>query len=422
MSERCSDCNEYTYVDLFAGCGGLSEGFTQRGFIPIAKVEMNKDAADSLLIREVYHYLDRADRIDTYRDFVTNRISKGELLECVPESVCKTVRNEEISEDNAGELAEWIKSRLDVISKLSVDVIVAGLPCQSFSSVGRAKGNDISDPRNYLYWPFVKIVEELRPKICLVENVRGLETADGGIHFQSIVRLLKERGYRVTWNVLNAKEYGVLQNRSRLFIVSVRDDLQCKFDFPEKVTNSYSLHDIFDDIVFPDEPDYGLSYDDCSDYLKEFGIRKRGDVLFQNQASYPVRNQTQDQRIMKLCIQEMLKNGRMLLYSELPTELQTHKNLNKKSFQDRYRVLNPNGVSHTITAHISKDGHSHIYPDLEQLRYISLREASRIQSFPDDYFFSGSFTSQRKQVGNAVPPLLAGALADSVKRCLDSCI
>src|SRR6185436_4554924 len=123
-----------------------------------------------------------------------------------------------------------------------------------------------------------------------------------------------------------------------------------------------------------------------------------------------------DLEIYAIAIDKWIHGKERLKYDKLPRRLQTH---NKKDiFLDRFKVVDPAGHSHTVVAHIAKDGHYYIFPDLKQVRSISVREAARIQSFPDDYFFEGGRTAAFKQIGNAVPPLMAGSIAKKIKELL----
>jgi DNA (cytosine-5)-methyltransferase 1 len=120
--------------------------------------------------------------------------------------------------------------------------------------------------------------------------------------------------------------------------------------------------------------------------------------------------------IYKIAIKKWLKKSERLQYPDLPSELKTHKN--ESSFVDRYKVVDINGLSHTMVAHIAKDGHHYIYPDSKQVRSLSVREAARIQSFSDDFFFEGGRSAAFRQIGNAVPPLMANTIAKSIKELL----
>jgi len=150
-----------------------------------------------------------------------------------------------------------------------------------------------------------------------------------------------------------------------------------------------------------------------NEYLKKTEIRNGIDYTTQ----HITRNHNdRDLEIYSLAIDKWLNDRQRLKYNDIPKRLQTHKNT--EAFLDRYKVIDPTGYSHTVVAHIAKDGHYYIYPDLKQVRSISVREAARIQSFPDDYFFEGGRTAAFKQIGNAVPPLMAEKIAAALKYLL----
>lgn len=151
------------------------------------------------------------------------------------------------------------------------------------------------------------------------------------------------------------------------------------------------------------------------DYLKSSGIRHEWNILTHHIARP---HNKRDIKIYKKAINAWKKASKRLMYTDLPKELQTHKN--KKSFLDRFKVVAGNEkCSHTIVAHIAKDGHYYIHPDIAQSRSLTVREAARIQSFPDDYYFEGSRTARYRQVGNAVPPLLAQGIAQKIREMLN---
>ena len=152
-------------------------------------------------------------------------------------------------------------------------------------------------------------------------------------------------------------------------------------------------------------------------YLCKSGIR--GELNFTTQhVARPINDN--DRKIYKIAIDKWLNERQRLNYAQLPVELQTHRN--KKSFLNRFNVVDPYGCCHTVVAHIAMDGHYYIYPTLnptfETVRSITVREAARLQSFPDDYYFEGSRTSAFKQIGNAVPVVLAQRIAEAIKKML----
>jgi DNA (cytosine-5)-methyltransferase 1 len=205
----------------------------------------------------------------------------------------------------------------------------------------------------------------------------------------------------------------VLQKRRRVIIIGKRG--ASKFSFPEieSIENKWEVKkDLFYDLprLKPgDEPRISKYIKPPNDYLTLFEKRNGVDFVTQHVAR---KHNDQDLEIYKIAIEKWIKNEERLKYSDLPKRLQSH--TNTESFLDRFKVVNPNGHSHTVVAHISKDGHHYIYPDLNQVRSISVREAARLQSFPDSYHFEGGRTASFKQIGNAVPPLMAKKIAEAL--------
>ena len=150
-----------------------------------------------------------------------------------------------------------------------------------------------------------------------------------------------------------------------------------------------------------------------NEYLQRFGLRNGVDFVTQH-ISRP--HNERDLAIYEFAIEKWNEGNVRVKYTDLPEDLRTHKNIT--SFLDRFKVVNGEGVSHTIVAHIAKDGHYYIHPDIEQCRSISVREAARLQSFPDDFYFEGSRSAAFKQIGNAVPPLMAYTIAQKIKELL----
>ena len=175
------------YIDLFAGAGGLSEGFTSIGFNPIAHVEMNYDACQTLKTRAVYYYLKQNGKMDEYKKYLCGEISKDELYGLVPEIVLKSVIHQTMSAENMPELFELIDALKTEQHIDQVDLIVGGPPCQAYSLVGRAVKSDnmVGDPRNYLYKLYIEVLKKYTPTMFVFENVPGLLTANGGQYFST---------------------------------------------------------------------------------------------------------------------------------------------------------------------------------------------------------------------------------------------
>lgn len=417
MSKR-----KLNFIDLFAGAGGLSEGFVKAGFLPVAHVEMNHDAVETLKTREVFHYCDKHDLVPQYNSYLQGNISKEEIRELVPEILLERVIEEEMCEDNLDELFSKIDSLIkkQKIHKV-VDVVVGGPPCQAYSLIGRPTNKDKEgDKRLYLYRIYAKFLQRYQPKMFVFENVPGILscTSDGHSHFEDIKKCLTEVGYELEHRVLCAKDYGVLQNRNRVILIGWKKGSEWHYPEIEKKKYRAIINDLLADLppVQPGEANNKYRGGNYSSYLKKASIRKSGDVLTWHLARP---NRELDRNIYRCAINLWNKNHQRLNYNDLPDELKTHKN--RSSFTDRFKVVPADLEScQTIMAHISKDGHYFIHPDINQARSLTVREAARIQSFPDNFFFEGSRTSAFVQIGNAVPPLLAEAIAKGIKNLLVS--
>ena len=398
------------YIDLFAGGGGLSEGFIREGFHPVAHVEMNKDACDTLKTRLAYHYLSQHKNTKPYFSYLQKEISREELWKIIPDVIIDSVINDEISGKTIENIFKQIDEKLD--SK-NVDLIIGGPPCQAYSLVGRSRDPNRmeGDKRNFLFRYYASFLIRYKPKYFVFENVLGLLTAGNKKYLNEMIQLFESIGYLVAEpTVLNAEACGVLQKRRRVIIIGHRGKM--KFNFPEleKVVNNWEINkDLFFDLpkLKPGEELQIAKYTrPINEYLKQTEIRNGVDFVTQHITRH---HNQRDLEIYSIAIDKWLDGRKRLKYDELPQRLQTHKNV--LAFLDRYKVVDPTGHSHTIVAHIAKDGHYYIYPDKKQIRSISVREAARIQSFPDDYFFEGGRTAAFKQIGNAVPPLMAQSIA-----------
>lgn len=407
---------EYRFIDLFAGAGGLSEGFVRNGnFIPLAHIEMNKDACETLKTRACYYYLKESGKIGIYNDYVNNIITKEDLYENVPENLLDAVICNEISESTL----ESIFIRIDEISGFDksneVDLIIGGPPCQAYSLVGRAVSSNsmATDPRNYLYQQYIKFLQNYSPKMFIFENVPGILTAQKGETFRTILNEFNRIGYDVDYKILNSGDFGVLQNRRRVIIIGWKKGLG--LHYPEfhdcNIDMDVTVSDILSDLCPLERgQEKNMYISKPNDYLKISEIRNEEDLLTHHICR---KNNANDVEIYKIAIELWNSSKSRLKYTELPEKCKTHKNVT--AFLDRYKVLASNiRHSHTMIAHIAKDGHYFIHPDIEQCRSISVREAARIQSFPDSYFFEGSRSAKYVQIGNAVPPLMAKGLAGKI--------
>lgn len=401
--------NKYTFIDLFAGCGGLSEGFYRLGFRALAHVEINHWACETLRRRMRYYGYKNVDK-----EVIEHDITASDIIEKIEEAV----------------------------GGRNVDIIIGGPPCQAYSTAGRvrdAKGM-ATDPRNYLFESYVKILEHYSPKFFVFENVTGLLSAkvDGSPIFPRIIQALGHN-YDVISDpailVHNTADYGVPQIRKRVIIMGVRKDI-----------NKISVEDLYNEVIkthwnpdtsederlgkkkFVDvkqaigdlpsvEPGCDASTDDfyypCNnDFLKRIG--KKG--------IHPLRDHIarNHNALDRERFTVMIHNH--WTFGQLRREMPQYEHEHARVFDNSYVVQWWDLPSKTILAHIHKDGFQFIHPDEKQARSFTVREAARIQSFPDDFEFAGSRGEKYKQIGNAVPPLFAEALAKSVKINLDKLV
>lgn len=408
-----------TFIDLFAGAGGLSEGFIRAGYEPVAHVEMDEAASNTLRTRTAYHHLKSTNRIDIYLSYLRGEITRTELYQTIPKELLDSVINLPVGGKYNKVIQERITSQL--VNK-QVDLIVGGPPCQAYSVVGRSRKDMTGDPRNYLYIHYAKYLDRYSPKMFVFENVIGIKSAGDGRYLRNMEKLFLEKGYEMKLFTIEANNFGVLQNRKRVIILGWRSELQIDVPDLEKINiaESSSVQALLSDLPVIEAgggKDKFLEYSGrASSYLKTNGIRDGIKILTQHVARP---HTLQDKEIYRIAVQKWNTERSRLDYRDLPQRLRTHKNMT--SFTDRFKVVaREASYSQTVVAHISKDGHYYIHPDYDQNRSISVREAARIQSFPDDYYFEGvkenaNRTAAFKQIGNAVPPLMAFKIADLVK-------
>jgi len=413
------------YLDLFAGAGGLSEGFARLGYKGIAHIESNKSAAETLETRMAYYYFKEENKLDIYREYqktyslsVKERMEKRrELFENIPSYIKDSVINCEISYENLLFLFKKIDKQLEISESKNLDIIVGGPPCQAYSVIGRSRtgANNDNDKRHYLYKLYVEFLRKYKPKMFVFENVPGIYTAKNGEIFEDIKDQFDEAGYKIRSFDFNSFDFGVPQKRKRVIIMGVRDDLIFEeFKYPQDKENNYRVLEFLKDLPPIKAGEIYSNYNYTSTATKALintKIRNDNDILTHHIARP---NNERDLKIYRIAV-DLWNNGKeRLIYSDLPENLITHKNV--KSFLDRFKVVADNlNYSQTIVAHIAKDGHYYIHPNIDQNRSISVREAARLQSFPDDYFFEGSRTSNFTQIGNAVPPLMAEYIAKWIK-------
>lgn len=410
------------YLDLFAGAGGLSEGFVRAGYEPVAHVEMDVAACFTLKTRMAYHWLRSNGKLSIYNQYLNGKFSRDKFYSYVPDYVLNSVLNYEISDENLDAIFADIDK---ILGDSSLDLIVGGPPCQAYSIAGRSRSETkmIGDKRNYLYKLYAEFLRKYKPTCFVFENVLGLLSAkdeDGTLHLDNMCALFNECGYETDFRRLCAADYGVLQNRKRIILIGIRKDLEFSYPDIKTVANEFTVNEVLCDLPKLKAGKGKVSPVPTAHYtgryLYESGIKEFDLEPVTFHQARP--NTEQDLAIYRLAVEAWNNGHTRISYTDLPDELQTHKNTT--SFLDRFKVVASDlPFSQTIVAHIARDGHYFIHPDIEQNRSITPREAARIQTFPDNYYFESksgkpSRTLAYKQIGNAVPVRLAYCIANAL--------
>lgn len=415
------------FLDLFAGAGGLSEGFIQAGYTPVAHVEMEAAACYTLKTRAAFHWLKANGNMELYHQYLCGEIKRDEFYSHIPQTVVDTVLNYEISDDTIPEIFTKVDHLLD---GEELDLIIGGPPCQAYSLAGRSRSETkmVGDKRNYLYRHYAEFLKKYRPKYFVFENVLGLLSAkdkDGTSHFENMQKLFKEYGYSTEFQPLNASDYGVLQNRKRIILIGKRGDHTGFYPDIPKDTSTHKVGELFCDL--PSITAGGGQITPVATnpytgkYLYDSGIKSSDLEPVTFHQARP--NTEQDLEIYRIVVETWNKQGTRIAYTDLPERLRTHKNTT--SFLDRFKVVAGNlTCAQTVVAHICRDGHYYIHPDKKQNRSLTPREAARIQTFPDNYYFESvtgkpSRTLAYKQIGNAVPVRLAYNIARALVEKFD---
>lgn len=513
----------YQVVDLFAGPGGLAEGFSSvvdggvRSFEIALSVEMEASAHRTLTLRAFTRQFPPRQLPESYYRFVNGEKTVADLQAEFPQQ-WKIASDEALRlELGSTEATETLIPRIDNIRKLSAGrtVLIGGPPCQAYSLVGRSRnaGKDDyvpeEDGRHFLYREYIRILERLRPAAFVMENVKGIisSSVSGDRIFQRILEDLRdvgieEGGYRLLaltpdaerkeQNLSNpsprdfivrAENHGIPQKRHRVFVIGLRADVADSLEFPKDSALlpkglPVSVRDAIGGMPQlrsglsgqDDEDEWQQVVGDAASELIKLGVGPgRPEVMkltSKTLRSMPSRTKRSNARLPRIdrsydpaeltsglteelaefltdnrlqtlanhesrghmktdlarylfCAAFAEANGRSAKAIDFPEELAPdHQNWRTGKFADRFRVQTWDAPSTTITSHISKDGHYYIHPDPAQCRSLTVREAARLQTFPDNYVFLGNRTQQYVQVGNAVPPFLAKKIAEALIRLL----
>lgn len=477
-------------IDLFAGPGGLGEGFsafkTDSGSNPFKiaiSIEKDINAHKTLSLRSFYRKFKQTP--DEYYQYLQEKITREELFGTYPKETQEVAKEAWLAELGSDEyphelVRHKIKSQIDKSKEL---ILIGGPPCQAYSVAGRVRMQSnpdfATDPRHTLYLEYLKIIADFKPVVFVMENVKGILSSklEGERIFPQIKQelqnplkalgLSKKRNFKkdqyTLYSLTNDDElfpdkdftiksenYGIPQARHRVIILGIRNDINIKPSIL-KSKQAVSVEDVLKDLPVLRS---GLSkiddtYENWSNEintLKDISVKLKTN-LDRGSNFYPKPNsQTKpknsewylDENIQGVVNHETRshivkdlhryyfisshaqKSGESLKLEAMPKHLlPNHKNVRKalttKSlFNDRFRVQCAHKPATTITSHISKDGHYYIHYDPSQCRSLTVREAARLQTFPDNYKFEGMRTSQYHQVGNAVPPLLAIQIAEIV--------
>lgn len=345
-------------IDIFSGAGGLSLGAEMAGIQISHAVEINESAAKTFL-----------------RNHIGAKVHQSDISD---------IKSEELQTED----------------KKPVFVIMGGPPCQGFS-MSNTRTRNMENDKNYLFTQFVRLVREIRPTWFVLENVWGLTNLNKGETRKMIEECFCALGYKVKSDVLWASDYGVPQSRNRFFMVG--NLLGIDYEFPKKHNKTVTVEEAIADLPslkngdMIDEGDYVLSLSDASDYAKE--MRKKSDKPKQNFVS----------RNNELVIERYKYIGQGQNWQAIPEHLMQNYADKKRCHSGIYKRLVADKPS-VVISNYRKSMLIHPYED----RGISVREAARLQSFPDDFIFEGPLSHIQQQIGNAVPPLLSKAVFNQI--------
>ncbi len=365
-------------VDLFCGAGGLSLGFTQEGFI----TSLANDIQDCCVDTYAHNHP------ETPRDHIV-----------------------------LGDIKDVVENIDELLRYKDVSIVVGGPPCQGFSMANRQRL--IDDPRNHLYKNFVEVVRKVNPPFFVMENVKGMLSVA-----EQVIEDFNAIGYEVSAHVLNAKDFGVPQNRERLIYIGNRVGVDNEqifariFEISKTIPNTTLADALYGlrPLVASREKNSTDVETDGSGRIIEANTQMNMNeyvAMINSGTAYPV---TCNHKARYNNDRDIEIFGRMNPgdKSDDPkiADIMPYKS-RSDIFKDKYFKLEPDKVCKTITAHMKFDCNMYIHPT--QARGLTPREAARVQSYPDDYFFRGSYTKTYMQIGNSVPPLLGRAIAQAIK-------
>lgn len=408
---------DYTFIDLFAGCGGLSEGFYEQGMHGLAHVEWEMPMVNTLrnrLVKKWEYSTEDAKKAVIHFDIQkTDELLKGSWTKDTLSVYGKT---------NASIIA---KKGIDgLINGKKVDLIIGGPPCQAYSLAGRAQDPNSmkEDYRNYLFESFVKVVDYYKPKVFVFENVPGMLSAKPGdiLVIERICKAFDEIGYEIRSpkdmknSIYSAADFGVPQERKRIIIFGV--DKKSKYSVEnfyaslDKLILTESKKTVRDAIG--DMPKFRPLKEPYKIGNKNVSHELVGDkVISLHEARY---HNARDIEVFRKWVSESM--------NDIPNEqkLEFYKQVSGRTTNhNKYRSLEWDKPSPTIVSHLYKDGLMFIHPDVEQARSITIREAALLQTFPMDFEFIGSSAYCFKMIGNAVPVLFAKNIAQAIVNVLE---
>ena len=395
-------------IDLFVGCGGLSEGFEQsRKYKMIGAVEWEPSPVKEL------------------RNHLKNRWGIQDSEERVLQFDIQ--RTEELFNGWKDKKFGESKGLDALVGNRQLDVIIGGPPCQAYSVAGRIRDEHgmREDYRNYLFESYLKVVQHYKPRVFVFENVPGILSAkpgDGSVRIIDLIqKAFADAGYAVLPDLSNAiidmTEYGVPQNRKRIIILGVSkehygDKAEAMVEkfyssyLPEyKIEKKATVRDAIGDLPKLRPLDEPISY-----FGRKLSHSVSDPLINGHISRFHIKR---DIELFKF-LEEDIASGRMKYTSAKSLKTLYTKLTGKTSNVHKYYVLRWDEPSNLIPAHLFKDGLRHIHPDPEQARTITVREAARLQTFPDDYYFNCSQTDAFKMIGNAVPPLFAKKVAYAI--------